>query len=190
MTNTAGHSAQCAALPNWEGQFRTLCLVEVDINLENLRLLQVVDFKTLSHPISSPALCPNPSVTRNSPHNPAMVAQSLSSLLQRATIDDHEEVLQSCNEALAKSKSDMQAQHIKVIALLKLDRYEDALRVLETGGDSLKKRAGFEHAYALYKCSKLEEALQAATQAAVSRGASHLEAQVVRQSLLTILNMR
>lgn len=119
-----------------------------------------------------------------------MVAQSLSSLLQRATIDDHEEVLQSCNEALAKSKSDLHAQHIKIIALLKLDRYEDALRVLETGGDALKKRAGFEHAYALYKCSKLGEALQALTQAAASRGASHLEAQVVRQSHFAILNMR
>jgi len=108
-----------------------------------------------------------------------MVAQSLSSLLQRATIDDHEEVLQSCNETLAKSKSDIHAQHIKVIALLKLDRYEDALRVLETGGDALKKRAGLEHAYALYKCAKLEEALEAVAGLGADRGSSHLKAQVV-----------
>lgn len=108
-----------------------------------------------------------------------MVAQSLSSLLQRASIDDHEEVLQSCNEGLAKSKSDLHAQHIKVIALLKLDRYEDALRVLEAGGDALKKRAGLEYAYALYKCAKLEEALEAVTRSGAGRGASHLEAQVV-----------
>jgi signal recognition particle subunit SRP72 len=108
-----------------------------------------------------------------------MVAQSLSSLLQRATIDDHEEVIQSCNETLAKSKNDIHAQHIKVIALLKLDRYEDALRVLEAGGDVLKKRAGLEHAYALYKCAKLEEALDAVTRSDAGRGASHLEAQVV-----------
>ncbi|KAJ5643243.1 uncharacterized protein N7484_005750 [Penicillium longicatenatum] len=107
-----------------------------------------------------------------------MVAQSLSSLLQRASIDDHEEVLQSCNAALAKSKSDLNTQHIKVIALLKLDRYEDALRVLEAGGDALKKRAGLEHAYALYKCARLEEAIAAVTQSGTSRGASHLEAQV------------
>ncbi|KAJ5917024.1 hypothetical protein N7504_001039 [Penicillium tannophilum] len=107
-----------------------------------------------------------------------MVAQSLSSLLQRASIDDHEEVLQSCNAALAKSKSDLNTQHIKVIALLKLDRYEDALRVLEAGGDALKKRAGLEHAYALYKCARLEEAMAAVTQSGASRGASHLEAQV------------
>ncbi|KAJ5540815.1 hypothetical protein N7494_005891 [Penicillium frequentans] len=107
-----------------------------------------------------------------------MVAQSLSSLLQRASIDDHEEILQSCNAALTKSKSDLNTQHIKVIALLKLDRYEDALRVLEAGGDALKKRAGLEHAYALYKCARLEEAMAAVTQSGASRGASHLEAQV------------
>ncbi|KAJ5627231.1 hypothetical protein N7528_004658 [Penicillium herquei] len=107
-----------------------------------------------------------------------MVAQSLSSLLERASIDDHEEVLKSCNETLKKSKTDSTAQYIKVIALLKLDRYEDALRVLEAGGDALKKQAGLEHAYALYKCARWEEALTAITQASASRGASHLEAQV------------
>lgn len=108
-----------------------------------------------------------------------MVAQSLSSLLQRATIDDHEEVLKSCNEALKKSKNDQNAQHIKAIALLKLDRYEDALRAFEAGGDALKKIAGLEYGYALYKCGKLDEALDAVTQSAAGRGASHLEAQVV-----------
>ncbi|KAJ5896494.1 uncharacterized protein N7473_005893 [Penicillium subrubescens] len=107
-----------------------------------------------------------------------MVAQSLSSLLQRATIDDHEEVLKSCNEALKKSKNDQNAQHIKAIALLKLDRYEDALRVFEAGGDALKQIAGFEYGYALYKCGKLDEALDAVTKSAAGRGASHLEAQV------------
>ncbi|KAJ5702041.1 hypothetical protein N7488_009589 [Penicillium malachiteum] len=107
-----------------------------------------------------------------------MVAQSLSSLLERASIDDHEEVLKSCNETLKKSKTDSTAQYIKVIALLKLDRYEDALRVLEAGGDALKKQADLEHAYALYKCARWEEALTAITQASASRGASHLEAQV------------
>ncbi|CEJ60787.1 Putative Signal recognition particle subunit SRP72 [Penicillium brasilianum] len=107
-----------------------------------------------------------------------MVAQTLSSLLQRATIDDHEEVLKSCNETLKKSKNDQNAQHIKAIALLKLDRYEDALRVFETGSDALKQAAGLEYAYALYKCGKLDEALDAVTKSGAGRGASHLEAQV------------
>ena len=108
-----------------------------------------------------------------------MVAQSLVSLLQRASIDDHEEVIQSCNAVLAKSKSDLKAQHIKVIALIKLDRYEEALKTFEAGGDALKKSAGLEYAYAAYKCGKLEEAAAAVTSAAAGRGASHLEAQVV-----------
>ncbi|KAJ5776109.1 uncharacterized protein N7511_001120 [Penicillium nucicola] len=107
-----------------------------------------------------------------------MVAQSLASLLQRASIDDHEEVLQSCNAVLAKSNSDLQAQHMKVVALLKLDRYEEALRTFEAGGDALKKSAGLEYAYASYKCGKLEQASEAVTRTASGRGADHLEAQV------------
>lgn len=99
--------------------------------------------------------------------------------MQRATIDDHEEVLKSCNETLKKSKNDQNAQHIKAIALLKLDRYEDALRVFEAGGDALKKSAGLEYAYVLYKSGKLEEALDAVTKSGAGRGAGHLEAQVV-----------
>jgi signal recognition particle subunit SRP72 len=108
-----------------------------------------------------------------------MVAQSLASLLQRASIDDHEEIIQSCNAALAKSKSDLKAQHIKVIALLKLDRYEEALKTFEAGGDALKKSAGLEYAYASYKCGSLDQAAEAVTRVAAGRGASHLEAQVV-----------
>lgn len=125
--------------------------------------------------------------------HPTMVAQSLSSLLQRATIDDHEEVIQSCNDALAKSKSDLQVQHIKIIALLKLDRFEDSLRVFETGGDALKDRAGLEYGYVLYKCGQLERATEALSHAGASRGARHLEAQVVRfialRNLLTATNL-
>ncbi|KAJ5129343.1 Tetratricopeptide-like helical [Penicillium bovifimosum] len=107
-----------------------------------------------------------------------MVAQSLASLLQRASIDDHEEVIQSCDAVLAKSKSDLKAQHMKVVALLKLDRYEEALKIFEAGGDDLKNSAGLEYAYASYKCGELEEATEALTRTASGRGASHLEAQV------------
>ncbi|KAF5861688.1 Signal recognition particle core component [Aspergillus alliaceus] len=106
-----------------------------------------------------------------------MATQSLSSLLQRTSIDDHEEVLRSSNAALAKSKSDIQAQHVKVVALLKLDRYEDALRVFEEGGDTLKQRAALEYAYTLYKTGNLDEAIDVASQIANDRGARHLEAQ-------------
>ncbi|OJJ44090.1 hypothetical protein ASPZODRAFT_72804 [Penicilliopsis zonata CBS 506.65] len=107
----------------------------------------------------------------------AAVAQSLSSLLQRTTIEDHEAVLKSCNAVLAKSKSDTRAQHVKAVALLKLDRYEDCLRVFEDAGDALKQSAGLEYAYALYKCGKPEDAITIVSQLGAGRGAQHLEAQ-------------
>lgn len=109
-----------------------------------------------------------------------MVAQALSSLLQRASIDDHDEVLTSANDVLAKSKSDLHAQHVKVVALSKLDRYEDSLRVFDGAGDGLKKRAPLEYAYALYKGGKVEEAIDVITRLGGGRGANHLEAQAVR----------
>ncbi|RAK82643.1 signal recognition particle subunit SRP72 [Aspergillus fijiensis CBS 313.89] len=106
-----------------------------------------------------------------------MAAQSLSSLLQRASIDDHEEVLQSSNAALAKSRADQHAQHIKVIALLKLDRYADCLRVFEEAGDGLKTRAALEYAYVLYKSGQPEAAIEVVSKVTGNRGALHLEAQ-------------
>ncbi|KAF4269024.1 hypothetical protein CNMCM8812_001656 [Aspergillus fumigatus] len=106
-----------------------------------------------------------------------MATQSLSSLLQRASIDDHEEMLSSANAALAKSKSDINAQLVKVVALLKLDRYEDCLRVFEESGDALKKKAALEYAYALYKHGQPDEAINVVSRLARGRGAKHLEAQ-------------
>lgn len=108
-----------------------------------------------------------------------MSAQKLSSLLQRSSIDDHDELLQSANAALAKSKSDVQAQHAKVVALVKLDRYDDCLRVFEDGGDALKKKAALEYAYALYKTGQLDTAIDIVSKITNSRGARHLEAQAV-----------
>ena len=110
-----------------------------------------------------------------------MTTQSLSALLQQSSIDDHDEAFQSANAALSKSKSDLRAAHVKAVALLKLDRYDDCLRVFEGAGDALKKRAALEYAYALYKCGKLEEATKVVAQLSGSghRGAQHLEAQAV-----------
>lgn len=104
---------------------------------------------------------------------------SLTSLLQKATIEDHDQVLHVSNTILSKSKSDIHAQHVKAVALLKLDRFDDSLRVFESGGDALKKRASLEYAYALYKCGRLEEAMGVAASLGAGRGARHLEAQAV-----------
>ena len=113
----------------------------------------------------------------------ATPAKTLSALLQRSTIDDHEEILKACNHSLKQSKNDLDTQHVKVVALLKLDRYEDALRVLEEGGDKLKGKAAVERAYALYKIGELAEATKIAKSVTENRGARHVEAQAVRISL-------
>ena len=105
---------------------------------------------------------------------------SLSALLKRATIDDHDELLRACNTALKQSKGDLEASHIKLVALLKLDRFDDALRVLEEGGDVLRQKAQLEWAYASYKHGDLEEAKNIAGGLNDSRGARHVEAQAVR----------
>lgn len=106
-------------------------------------------------------------------------APTLSALLGRSDITDHDEVLKAANAALKKSKTDVEAQHVRVVALLKLDRYDDALRTLVDGGDSLRERALIESAYALYKTGKLEEAVGVAQQGLKSkdRGLLHVLAQ-------------
>lgn len=109
----------------------------------------------------------------------ATPAKTLSALLQRTSIDDHEEVLKVCNAALKQSKGDLELQHIKFVALLKLDRYDDALRVLDESGDRLKQRVPTERAYALYKVGDFEEAKDVAKSVSEQRGARHVEAQAV-----------
>ena len=104
----------------------------------------------------------------------------LRTLLKNSTVDDHEAVLKACNATLRQAKSDLEAQHIKVVALLKLERYDDALRALEAGGDRLKQTAVLERAYALYKVGSLKEANGLAKSIEDSRGARHVEAQAVR----------
>ena len=109
--------------------------------------------------------------------------QVLSKLLQRSTLDDHEEVLRACNAALKKSKKDPSAQHIKAVALLKLDRYDDAARFFEEAGDGLKAKAKLEYAYTLYKTGKLQEATDVASTIDGHRAAKYIQAQSVCLSL-------
>lgn len=108
-------------------------------------------------------------------------ANTLSSLLKQSSIDDHEQLLKAADAALKTSKNDVEAQHVKIVALLNLDRFDDALRVLETGGDSIKERARLEWAYALYKTGKPAEAAEVAHEGQ-GRGMRHVEAQAVRKT--------
>jgi signal recognition particle subunit SRP72 len=104
----------------------------------------------------------------------------LATLLRQTHISSNEDFLKAANGALKKSKSDLTAQHTRVVALLKLDRFDDALRAFEEGGDKLKREASLEFAYALYKAGELEKADVIAGQANKGdRGLLHVAAQTV-----------
>jgi signal recognition particle subunit SRP72 len=108
---------------------------------------------------------------------------TLSKLLGSATIEDHEEILRAANAILKKSKTDQDALRTRVIALLKLDRYADALRALDDGGDALSESCHVEKSYALYKTGQLEAAQKIFGEVtSVSRGLRHVAAQVAYRS--------
>jgi signal recognition particle subunit SRP72 len=106
----------------------------------------------------------------------AALVSSLASLLKQTHIEDDEEVLRAANAALKQSKNDVDTQHVKVVALLKLDRFDDALHALNAGGDALKARASAEHAYVLYKTGQPAAAAQIAHERS-ERAYRHIEAQ-------------
>lgn len=110
----------------------------------------------------------------------AASTKSLSSLLAQASLDDHDEILKAANAAIKKSKTDLDAYHAKAIALLHLDRYEDAVEVFN-GQSELQQRAPFEYAYALYKTGNATKAVEVAEAAGPSknRGMKHMIAQAV-----------
>ncbi|KAK0651955.1 putative signal recognition particle protein [Cercophora newfieldiana] len=112
--------------------------------------------------------------------DPAIAA--LNSLLRRTTIEDHTEAFKLANSAIktAKANSDdlITAQHTRVVALLKLDRFEDALRALSEGGDALQKQCVLEKSYALYKTGELDAAEELLQSAGAGRGMKHVAAQV------------
>ena len=110
------------------------------------------------------------------PQDPAV---ALTALLRTSTIDDHEEILKAANAAIKANKSDTLAQHTRVIALLKLDRFDDAYRAISEGGVKLESSCALEKAYALYKLGRLEEATEGLASVGIqSRSFSHVAAQV------------
>ncbi|KAK3297563.1 uncharacterized protein B0H64DRAFT_392454 [Chaetomium fimeti] len=112
---------------------------------------------------------------------------ALNSLLRGASIDDHAEALDLATAAVLAAKGRGPnlgaAQHTRVVALLNLDRFDDALRVIAEGGDTLAATCVFEKAYALYKTGDLDAAEAVLQDAGVStgraqRGLKHIAAQV------------
>ncbi|KAI5276060.1 putative signal recognition particle protein [Aureobasidium subglaciale] len=107
------------------------------------------------------------------------MAATLASLLGQASITDHEQVLSACEATLSKSKNDVQAQQVRIVALLNLDRFQDAVATVEAGGEEIKRTARLEYAYALYKNGQAAKAAEVAREdgSESDRGLRHVEAQ-------------
>lgn len=104
---------------------------------------------------------------------------ALAALLRETSIEDPEEILKAANAALRNDKNDELAQHTRIVALLKLDRFDDASRAISEGGIKLESTCALEKAYALYKLGKLDEALTILASTGLhTRGLSHIAAQV------------
>lgn len=103
----------------------------------------------------------------------AASAKSLSSLLAQTSIDDHEEILRAANADIKKSKTNVEAHHVKAVALLHLDRYEEAVQVFE-GVTQLQEKARFEYAYALYRSGDAAKAVEVAEKGDSSRAMRHV----------------
>ncbi|KAK4219396.1 hypothetical protein QBC37DRAFT_382607 [Rhypophila decipiens] len=115
--------------------------------------------------------------------DPALAA--LNSLLRNTSIDDDAEALQLATAAIKSAKPGsadlITAQHARVVALLKLDRFEDALRALGEGDKPLEEICVMEKAYALYKTGDLEGAdavLRESNVSSENRGVKHVAAQI------------
>ncbi|KAF7547826.1 hypothetical protein G7Z17_g7464 [Cylindrodendrum hubeiense] len=106
-------------------------------------------------------------------------AAALSALLRASSIQDHDEILKAANAAIKVNKTDVASQHTRIVALLKLDRFDDALRAIAEGGTKLNALCVLEQAYALYKTNKLDDATSVLQAAGLEKKSfSHVAAQV------------
>ncbi|KAK9247953.1 hypothetical protein V1506DRAFT_530278 [Lipomyces tetrasporus] len=114
---------------------------------------------------------------------------SLQELLEKLTVhalnDEHTFVLDLANKLLRQDPTDIKAKKAKVVALIKLDQYSEALKVF--GDDELKpNELALERAYCLYRLGKLElandlivVAIEKGESSVVEqRGLLHLKAQI------------
>ncbi|KAL7270622.1 Signal recognition particle subunit SRP72 [Rhizina undulata] len=96
---------------------------------------------------------------------------------------DHEQILKHANILLQSNNTHHRALSIKLVALLHLDRFEDALRVLDSpeGRQQLGNTTKLERAYSLYKLGRVQEAADVAASVDDTerhkKGLKHIEAQ-------------
>jgi signal recognition particle subunit SRP72 len=106
---------------------------------------------------------------------------NLSDLLGQLNIhsseESHEKVLELAKQVLDLSPADNSARHSKLVALIKLDRFQEALKFLKSDA-SLPGIFPLEHCYVLYKLDRLDELVTVTgTLSEVHRGIAHALAQ-------------
>ncbi|KAJ3208921.1 hypothetical protein HDU67_006481 [Dinochytrium kinnereticum] len=95
---------------------------------------------------------------------------------------DDEAVLKIANQLLGDNASDVDAFVLKVVALIRLDKFRDALAYIEGASASLKKEVQYEHAYCLYrehKHKECSELIESAKKTNLSGDLAHLELQLL-----------
>lgn len=111
---------------------------------------------------------------------------SLAALLKNLSFDDEddEQILNHANNVLKKYKTDASALRTKLIALIKLERYDEAIKLLDSNDVKDKiDNLELERAYCLYKVGRIADAAEVAKKGASGvkqkRGLQHVEAQSV-----------
>ncbi|TPX48109.1 hypothetical protein SeMB42_g01666 [Synchytrium endobioticum] len=73
---------------------------------------------------------------------------------------EHDKAIRTCDKLLKALPGDIDALHVKVTALSHLDRFHDALSIINTIPSPLRKTLVFEEAYSLYRAENLHDCLE------------------------------
>lgn len=96
---------------------------------------------------------------------------------------EYEKALKMCDKILGIASDDQDALHCKLITLIRLEKYSDALALLSRKFKGENKFL-FERAYCLYRSNQLSQALEVIETAKQSSqqdvATRHLEAQLVK----------
>jgi len=122
--------------------------------------------------------------SRSTTLSAAALANMLSQLTIAAAMDDYEKAAKVATDVLAAEPTNVHAARQKAIALIKLDKYKDALAFLEQAATFLNApEVALERGYCLYKLGRDEEAFQVLKMGS-GRAVQHVQAQNVRPLLI------
>lgn len=122
------------------------------------------------------------SLKRKSDGTNASLSELFSNLTIAASSNDYERALIISDELLKSSPTDPRVARQKIIALIKLDRYKDALSFIEECTFLNGKDLVLEKGFCLYKLGNGPDA-ENILQQGTGRGVQHIRAQNVRPSV-------